>query len=88
VTARVDCACGAVFDVPDELVGGWTNCARCGKAVEVAGLRDPAWRALQVGAAAVVLVGAGATCAAAGPLAGVLVGAALGLLAWLVSRPL
>lgn len=32
------------------MVGGRTNCPRCGQATEVPGLHDPFWRAIQVSA--------------------------------------
>jgi hypothetical protein len=88
VTRAASCACGHEFDVDDDLAGGITNCPRCGKAVEVPGLRDAAWRVLQVATAA---AGAAATAAAflawgaAGALATALCFAAA---AWLVSRTL
>ena len=45
---EIDCECGHLFEAPDDLAGGITNCPGCGKAVKVPGLRDPLWRVLQV----------------------------------------
>lgn len=85
---RAACACGHEFEVRDDLAGGITNCPRCGKAVEVEGLRDPAWRLLQV-----VAVAGWASATAAAYFAWGVAGAAavaMGLAAvlWLVSRAL
>ena len=44
----VTCDCGHTWYVSPDLVGGLTNCPHCGKAAEVAGLRDPFWRVIQV----------------------------------------
>ena len=84
----MDCACGWVGEVADDLVGGFANCARCGRAVEVPGLRDPFWRVLQVAALVAVAAGTALAWNAAGPAAGLAVGATLALVAWLVSRAL
>ncbi|MHC4930997.1 MAG: hypothetical protein ACYTGV_02245 [Planctomycetota bacterium] len=88
MTVEVHCECGEIFDAPDELKGGITNCPGCEKAVDVPGLSDPMWRLLQVGAAlawagvtAVVFVQAGLA-----PAAIVAVVTALAL--WLLSRGL
>ena len=51
----VSCDCGHTWYVSPKLVGGLTNCPHCGKAAEVAGLRDPFWRVIQ-GIALVVWV--------------------------------
>ena len=50
---RARCTCGHWWFVGKDLVGGLTNCPRCGKATQVEGLRDGFWRLLQVGAALV-----------------------------------
>ena len=88
MTVEVHCECGEIFDVPDQLKGGVTNCPGCEKAVEVPGLRDPMWRLLQVAGAiawaavtAFVFVQAGLV-----PAAIVAVATAFGL--WLRSRGL
>lgn len=83
---EVRCACGHFFQVEETSAGGYVNCPKCGKAVEVPGLRDPLWRALQVGAV-VVWVGAIYLAGAAyGAPAAILAGLVLGGLLWLVSR--
>lgn len=82
------CACGHDFEVADDLVGGITNCPRCGKAVEVLGLRDPAWRVLQ-GAAAVAWAAATTGAYFAWGVAGAVATAAcVAALFWVVSRGL
>ena len=88
MTVEVHCECGEIFDAPDQLKGGITNCPGCEKAVEVPGLRDPMWRLLQVCGA---LVWAGVTAlvyvrAGLAPAAVVAVVTAFGL--WLLSRAL
>lgn len=88
MTRAAACACGREFEVADGLAGGITNCPRCGKAVEVPGLRDPAWRILQGVAAigwAAVTAGAYLVWGIAGAVATAVAGAAL---LWLVSRAL
>jgi hypothetical protein len=88
LTRRATCACGNEFEVADDLAGGITNCPRCGKAVEVEGLRDPAWRLLQAAAA---IGWAGATAAAYvswGVGGAALAAVGLGAVLWLVSRAL
>ena len=82
------CACGHFFQVEEAAAGGYVNCPRCEKAVQVPGLHDPLWRLIQ--AVAVVLWGgatylAGATWGVQGAL---LVGLVLALVLWLVSRAL
>ncbi len=42
------CSCGHTWMVSKDLVGGLTNCPRCGQAAKVEGLRDPFWRVIQV----------------------------------------
>ena len=78
--------CRNAFEVGKELAGGITNCPRCGKSVEVTGLRDPIWRIVQLLGA----LGAGAFGVmiglAHGPLAGIGAGAGAAGLLWLVSR--
>ena len=46
-------SCGSFFEVKERFVGGIVNCPACGRAAEVAGLRDPRWKGL----VAVVAVG-------------------------------
>jgi len=88
LTQAVTCACGHDFDAGDDLVGGITNCPHCGKAVEVPGLRDPFWRALQVAAALAWVAAAVAGYLAWGALGGVATAACAAALLWLVSRAL
>jgi hypothetical protein len=88
VTVRVDCACGGVFEAPEGMAGGFANCPRCGRAAAVPGLRDPAWRVLQgVGMVFVVLPTAIAATGF-GLGVGLLVGAGLATLFWVLSRAL
>ena len=68
------------------LAGGITNCPNCGRATQVAGLRDPLWRLLQIGGAVLLLVVGALVLHFQGPLAAsltVVIGAAV---LWLVSR--
>jgi hypothetical protein len=88
LTRAASCACGHEFDVAEDLAGGVTNCPRCGKAVEVQGLRDPAWRLLQAGAAAVWACGTAAAYFAWGALGAVATALALAAVLWLLSRAL
>jgi hypothetical protein len=88
VTVDVHCDCGHRFEARDDQVGGIVNCPGCGKATDVPGLRDSAWRSLQVGA---VLLWTGVTVAATasqGPVAGAVWAIVLGGLLWLLSRAL
>ena len=88
MTRGATCGCGHEFEVADELAGGLANCPRCGKAVEVPGLRDPLWRLLQGGAA----IGWAAATAAAyvswGVAGAVATAVCLAALLWLVARVL
>jgi len=88
LTRPATCACGNEFEVVDDLAGGITNCPRCGKAVEVEGLRDPLWRLLQLAAA----VGWASATAAAyvnwGVGGAAVTALCLGAVLWLVSRAL
>ena len=82
-----DCShCRHAFTVSKNLAGGIANCPHCGKAVEVAGTRDPLWRAAQLGAG--LLAGAGGVTvgAAAGPVAGSGAAAGAAAVLWLISR--
>lgn len=83
----VDCEhCRSSFEVDPKLAGGMTNCERCGKATQVAGLRDPLWRLLQAGGVLASL-GAGYACYTLGsPLLGLAVGLGVLALLWLLSR--
>ncbi len=84
----VECPCGNPFDAEDALAGGFVNCPRCGRANAVQGLRDPAWRALQVGALALGVLVTAVAWDAGGAAAGLATGVALALLFWLLSRAL
>lgn len=46
-------SCGSFFEVEERLGGGIVNCPACGRATEVADLRNPLWKGL----VAVVVVG-------------------------------
>ncbi len=54
------------WQVAEELVGGLTNCPRCGKATQIEGLRDPFWRVIQVGAVVVWVLAVAAIYAQGG----------------------
>jgi len=88
LTRRATCACGNEFEVADDLLGGITNCPRCGKAVEVEGLRDPAWRLLQVAAAAGWASATAAAYFSWGAGGAALTALCVGAILWLVSRAL
>lgn len=84
----VSCECGQLDEVADEFAGGIVNCSGCGRAITVPGLRDPMWRALQVGA---VIGWAGMTAvtyATAGLVPALAVAVGLALSLWLLSRML
>ena len=82
------CACGHEFEVKDELAGGIANCPRCGKAVEVPGLRDPLWRLLQAAAAIGWAMATAAAYVSWGITAALLTALCLAALLWLLSRAL
>lgn len=80
--------CGEMFEPDARLAGAIASCPRCGKAVEIPGLRDPLWfliRGLAVAAAIGIGVVVGMT---AGPIVGFGAGAAALMAAWLLSRAL
>lgn len=80
--------CRAPAEVPAGFRGGLVNCARCGKVVEVGGLRDPLWLLLRVGAVVAVVALAALVGARWSPALGVLVGALAALASWGLSRAL
>jgi len=88
VTPRALCACGHEFEVRGDLAGGITNCPRCGKAVEVPGLRDPAWRLLQVIAAVAWACATAGAYVAWGLADAVTLAVCVAALLWLLSRAL
>jgi hypothetical protein len=88
LTRAASCACGHEFEVADELAGGIANCPRCGKAVEVEGLKDPAWRLLQAVAAAGWASATAAAYFAWGALGAAATAVLLAAVLWLVSRAL
>jgi hypothetical protein len=51
VSVEAFCECGHLNEAPDTLAGGIINCAACGRATQVPGLRDHYWTALKVAAA-------------------------------------
>jgi len=82
----VFCECGHLNEVDETLAGGIVNCAGCGRAVEVEGLRDPLWRTIQAGA---VIAWAGATAwtyAEAGAVYAAAVAVGLAITILLLSR--
>lgn len=46
--------CRTPAEVPARLRGALVNCSKCGRVVDVPGLRDPAWVAVRIGIAALV----------------------------------
>jgi hypothetical protein len=80
--------CRASTEVATGFRGGLINCQRCGKVIEVAGLRDPLWWLLRTGAT--LAIGAATVLAVEhfGIARGMLSGAALATIAWLLSRGL
>jgi hypothetical protein len=88
VTRQAACACGHEFEAKDDLAGGIANCPRCGRAVEVPGLRDPFWRVLQGLAALLCAVATAAAYFAWGLVGAVATAACVAALLWLVSRAL
>ena len=80
--------CRTPAEVPDRFAGGIVNCKKCGRALDVPGLRDPLWWLLRAGFV-VAAVGAGVFLAQQhGPAAGVITGTGLLAGAWLLSRAL
>jgi len=88
VTEAVCGQCGERFVVARDLVGGITNCPRCGRAVEVEGLNDPLWRMAQVGAAIFVAVVGAVAYGTGGVIAAVVAVIVSAGVLWLVSRAL
>ena len=82
----VGCDCGHYFTADAKLAGGFTNCPRCGRAVAVPGLRDPIWRAVQVGALGLWVLGVAWAATAWGAGAALLVAIGGALLLWVISR--
>ena len=80
--------CGEIFFAADNLAGGITNCPRCGRAVDVPGLRDAWWRALQALAAIGVVAVAAIAYVLGGLPAAVIAGGVAAGLCWLASRAL
>jgi hypothetical protein len=79
-------SCGHFFEVEERFAGGIVNCPACGRATEVAGLRDPLWKGLVI-AAVVGWIGASAFVVSTwGLIPGLAAAAALGIFLWLVSR--
>ena len=78
--------CGNGFEAARSLAGGITNCPRCGKAVQVEGLRDWMWRILQAIAVFAVIGVTWLSYVAWGPGAAV-VAFVVGILGtWLLSK--
>jgi uncharacterized paraquat-inducible protein A len=88
VTTASCARCGALFPVATELTGGIANCPQCGRTVEVPGLRDGAWRLLQVAAALVVVVVVVVSYRLGGWQPALLAGALAAGMVWLLSRAL
>ncbi len=80
--------CRTPMEVAGRMRGAIVNCGRCGRAVDVPGLRDPAWLLLRVLAVAAAGLVAWAVGRATSPWVGAAAGGVLLALAWLVSRAL
>jgi hypothetical protein len=80
--------CRTPAEVPDRFAGGIVNCKKCGRAIEVPGLRDPLWWLLRAGVVVAAIAIGVLIAQRHGPATGALTG--IGLLAgsWLVSRVL
>jgi hypothetical protein len=80
--------CRTPTEVADHFAGGLVNCKKCGRAIEVPGLRDPLWWLLRAGVVVAALVIGGLIAQRHGPATGAIT--SVGLLAgsWLVSRAL
>ncbi len=77
--------CGDSFEPRKNQVGGLVNCPRCGRVVQVPGLRDPLWLLLRVGVVAAA-VAVGWFVGKDQPPLGIAAGAAVLGGAWLLSR--
>lgn len=79
--------CGASFEPAPAEAGALVNCPKCGRVVDVPGLRDPLWAAARLLVLAAA-IGAGWLVGGGDPWLGA--GAAVAVLAaaWLLSRAL
>lgn len=82
------CGCGKMFEATREQAGGVVNCPGCGQAVDVPGLNDPVWRAMQGGALVAVFAVTLVVTSFSDVPTGVSCGLGLGVLMWLISRAL
>ncbi len=82
----VRCDCRFLFTADAKLAGGFTNCPQCGKAVAVAGLRDPMWRVLQFGALVIWVLSVAGAASSWGVGGAVLTALGGALLIWMISR--
>lgn len=80
--------CRSSFEPPPQFTGGLVNCTRCGRAVEVPGLRDPLWFLLRIGAGALVVGVVWLVGERSDPLLGIAAGIALLAGLWLLARSL
>ncbi|MGE3172839.1 MAG: zinc ribbon domain-containing protein [Planctomycetota bacterium] len=86
-TQLTDCThCGHSFEADARLRGGLASCPRCGKATAVAGLRDPLWLLLRIGAVVLAALSGWGAAREFGAGFGWLVGAGVLALAWVLSR--
>ncbi len=84
----VYCDCGKMFETTRGQAGGVVNCPGCGQAVDVPGLNDPAWRAMQAGALVAVFAVTTLVTSFSDVPTGAACGLTLGVLMWLISRAL
>ena len=83
---RVYCDCGKMFEATRAQAGGIVNCPGCGQAVDVPGINDPVWRAIQCAALVAILAVTLLVTSLSNVPTGVFCGLGLGLLMWLISR--
>lgn len=88
MSVRVDCECGHGFEAADSQTGGIVNCPKCGHATQVAGLNDPFWTALKLGAGVVAVVSTVVVETQHGMGWGLIVAVGLAFLFWIVSLAL
>ncbi|MEE2713778.1 MAG: hypothetical protein VX913_13490 [Planctomycetota bacterium] len=82
------CDCGKMFETTRAQAGGIVNCPGCGQAVDIPGLTDPAWRAMQFGALVAVFAVTALVTGYSDVPTGAACGLAVGVLMWLMSRAL
>ncbi|NRA94994.1 MAG: hypothetical protein HRU14_02170 [Planctomycetes bacterium] len=83
---RVYCDCGKMFEATRAQVGGIVNCPGCDQSVDVPGLNDPVWRAIQCAAVVGILAVTLLVTSFSNVPTGIFCGLGFGLLMWLISR--